>query len=225
MKNRIFGKSIVFYLVLFILALLTEACQSKYRQPRYAITAYTFGLSYYQGEGADQDYNEAFRWFQMASEKGSIEANFYLGQMYYQGQGIRQHIATAIKYFDMASNKGHAGALFMLGVINIENGQVNIGLQRLKNAAGKGYVDAQYKIGLILFDGNLISKDYVKAFYWFEKAAQKNHAEAQYYLGVMYANALGTEKNQDKSLSWMQKSADNGSEQAQNFLKSKQGKN
>lgn len=81
-----------------------------------------------------------------------------------------------------------------------------------------GYTKSQTKVGDMYSDGNLIPKDYQRAFKWYEKAAEQGDAEAQCHLGFMYKYGRGAPKDPQKSLEYFQKSAVQGFDVAQEQL-------
>ena len=48
----------------------------------------------------------------------------------------------------------------------------------LLKSAEQGYVNAQYRLGVLYYDGHGVSQDYQKAFEWILKAAEQELAEA-----------------------------------------------
>eukprot|EP00952_Eustigmatos_sp_NYUAD-ZCMA_P004939 21643-Eustigmatos_ZCMA.PRE.1 len=48
-------------------------------------TLFNLGVSYYDGDGVPQDWEKAVKFYQMAADKGSIEAVFNLGVIYEVG--------------------------------------------------------------------------------------------------------------------------------------------
>ena len=42
---------------------------------------YELGLMYYKGQGVEQNYNEAFKWFRLSAQKGLPDAQYYFGLM------------------------------------------------------------------------------------------------------------------------------------------------
>jgi len=48
------------------------------------------GNAYLNGEGVEQDYEEAVKWFRKAAEQGYPIAQFNLGMRYYDGRGWRK---------------------------------------------------------------------------------------------------------------------------------------
>lgn len=63
---------------------------------------------------------------------------------------------------------------------------VNTDIKYLTKLAEQGDARAQTDLGLIY--GNGSTKDYTKAFYWYNKAAQQNYAPAQFNIGLFYEN-------------------------------------
>jgi len=46
------------------------------------------GDIYYYGDGVEQDFVEAARWFRLAADQGLPDAQHNLGEMYFNGEGI-----------------------------------------------------------------------------------------------------------------------------------------
>ncbi len=63
-----------------------------------------------------------------------------------------------------------------------------------------------------------VSKDYYKAFYWWNKAAQRNYAPAQYQLGICYTWARGVNKDDSAAFYWYLNAANQGFVFAQGSL-------
>ena len=60
--------------------------------------------SYLTGRGVKRDYTEALRWFRIAAEDGSGEAEYYLANCYYKGIGVEKDYKRALDYFLKAKN-------------------------------------------------------------------------------------------------------------------------
>lgn len=61
------------------------------------------------------DYQTAARLWRPLAEKGSVNAQFNLGQMYRYGDGVAQDYAEALKWYRMAAKQGDKGSQFNLG--------------------------------------------------------------------------------------------------------------
>jgi TPR repeat protein len=75
------------------------------------------GVMYAQGEGVQQDYAKAVKWYRKSAEQGCAEAIYILGLMYYQGEGVQQDYAEAAKWFRRSADQGNAEAQYNLGEI------------------------------------------------------------------------------------------------------------
>lgn len=70
-------------------------------------------------------------------------------------------------------------------------------------AASKGVVEAQYKLGLLITDGEMgFVQDRPKGFFWLEKAAMAGHASAKNRVAYAYAKGIGTRADAAKALRW-----------------------
>lgn len=68
--------------------------------------------------------------------------------------------------------------------------------------------EEQYQKGNEYYSGtNTVSKDYQRAFEWFQKAALRGHPMAQCILGLMYQEGHGIPKDEKKAFVWYKKSA------------------
>lgn len=64
-------------------------------------------------------------------------------------------------------------------------------MKELIKRAEQGEVEAQFQLGLAYYNGEGISKNYSKAYYWFLKAVEQGNNDAQNYLGnLMKINVL-----------------------------------
>ena len=68
---------------------------------------YSVGDAYYYGEGVEQDYAEAVKWYRLAAEQGNANAQYSLGYAYYNSEGVEQDFAETVKWWQMAAEQGH----------------------------------------------------------------------------------------------------------------------
>ncbi len=80
-----------------------------------APTQYLLGVMYDTGEGVQQDYQEAVRWYQRAAEQGHAQAQYTLALMYSSGAGVTQDIREAARWYRLAAEQGYALGQVMLG--------------------------------------------------------------------------------------------------------------
>lgn len=93
------------------------------------------------------NYEQAVRYFTQAAAKGSVVANYHLGDLYYNGNGVDKSFATAKRYFTQAAQKGNANAQYMLGVMyrNGQGGDKDLRQAKawLQKAANQGHAAAE----------------------------------------------------------------------------------
>ena len=67
---------------------------------------YNLGVAYSNGEGVEQDYAEAVKWWRLAAEQGIADAQYNLGIAYYDGDGVEQDYVEAVKWWRLAAEQG-----------------------------------------------------------------------------------------------------------------------
>lgn len=78
----------------------------------------SLGLLYTTGgNGVSQDYERAFRLFQIAADKGDPNGMFYLGTLYISGNGVTADIREGKKWVQQAANLGVEEAKELLSKI------------------------------------------------------------------------------------------------------------
>ncbi|MFT5298214.1 MAG: dipeptidyl aminopeptidase/acylaminoacyl peptidase [Colwellia sp.] len=91
-------------------------------------------------------------------------------------------------------------------------------IRLLENAALSGDENAQNQLGFAYEKGKQITKSYVDALYWYEKAASQNMPVAQHNAGLIYDYGRGVEQDFIKARLWYEKSAEGGYARAYTFL-------
>jgi hypothetical protein len=77
---------------------------------------WNIGNFYLRGDGVEQDYKEAFKWYSLSAKQGHKRAQFDLGVMYDNGEGIPIDYKEAVKWFRLSAEQGYANAQLNLGV-------------------------------------------------------------------------------------------------------------
>ena len=99
------------------------------------------------GQGVDQDYQEAAKWYQMAVDQGNALAQYNLGLMSFDGKGVTQDHEAAAKLYRLAAEQGLASAQYALGWMyangrGVEQDHVRA-YMRFNLAANKGNSNAE----------------------------------------------------------------------------------
>ncbi len=91
-------------------------------------------------------------------------------------------------------------------------------LNRLKELAEQGNLDAMVSLGAAYDSGNGLAQDSHKAMELFQKAAEKGSADAMAMIGFAYAQGNGVDKDIQKAHEWLEKAAEKGQASAQYTL-------
>ena len=70
----------------------------------------------FAGEGAAQDYAQAFQWYLKAADQSHSLAQFNLAVMYAAGQGVPRDEAKSRVWMQKAADQGDAGAQYNIGM-------------------------------------------------------------------------------------------------------------
>ncbi|WP_370636536.1 SPOR domain-containing protein [Erythrobacter sp. SDW2] len=110
------------------------------------------------------DYERAVREWRDPAAKGDPDAQFNLAQAYRLGRGVEQNSKQAELYYAKAAAQGHIKAADNLGLLLFQGGQREAAMPYVKAAADRGDPRAQYLLGIAHFNGDLVEKDWVRAY-------------------------------------------------------------
>ncbi len=125
------------------------------------------------------DHAAAVREWQGPAASGDADAQFNLAQAYKLGQGIPQDRARAEQLYAAAAAQGHLQASDMYGLILFDKGERQRALPYIRAAADRGDPRAQYLLGVAHFNGELVPKDWVRAYALVSLAVQGQVPQAQ----------------------------------------------
>ncbi|MCQ2256574.1 MAG: caspase family protein [Bacteroidaceae bacterium] len=124
--------------------------------------------------------------------EGNVSAQRTLGNCYYYGtMGCSKNMDKAKHYYQLAANQGDTEAEYMLARILRTIGlktqdEAKIYFGHLQSAADKGYVPAQYGVGMELLNANM-----PEAYKYLKLAVDNGNKDAFYPLGICYMEGLG----------------------------------
>ena len=110
------------------------------------------------------DFASAIKEWQVQAARGDGDALFNLGQAYRLGQGVKPDLAKAEQLFGQAAGLGHLQAADIYGLLLFQRGERAKALPYLRTAADRGDPRAEYLIGIAHFNGDLLPKDWVRAY-------------------------------------------------------------
>lgn len=110
------------------------------------------------------DYAAAVREWVGPAERGDADAQFNLAQAYRLGRGVEANQAQAEALYQLAAAQGHLRAADAYGLILFQKGEREKALPYLEGAVMRGDPRAQYLMGIAYFNGDLVGKDWRRAY-------------------------------------------------------------
>lgn len=117
------------------------------------------------------NYAAAVKEWRPLADKGEKDAQFNLGQAYKIGRGVPMDLRIAQTWYEKAAQQGHSQAQANLGLILFQNGDRAKAMPWIRKAAEGGDPRAQYVLGTALFNGDIVQKDWPRAYALMTQAA------------------------------------------------------
>lgn len=131
------------------------------------------------------DFPAAVKEWQAGAANGDADAQFNLGQAYKLGKGVKQDLARAEDYFGKAAALGHLQASDNYGLLLFQRGERKQALPFIRAAADRGDPRSQYLLGIGHFNGDIVPKDWVRAYALVSLAQQSGLEQARAALTQM----------------------------------------
>ncbi|MFO7603392.1 MAG: tetratricopeptide repeat protein [Gammaproteobacteria bacterium] len=119
------------------------------------------------------------------ARKGNADAMFEVGKHYASGEYTAQNWRESLYWYQQAVQKNHARAMLYLGRIllqGVEEAEVPAdvprALQLIEQAASAGDAEAQFQLGQIFAQGEVIGQDLPSAIRWYRAANQQGYPHA-----------------------------------------------
>jgi len=100
---------------------------------------------YKTGQGVQQDYEQAFSWFQKAALQGAAPAQLNLGQMYAEGKGVEANMDQAKLWLGKAAKQGDNRASYNLALLEERSKNLANAYQWYDLSARDGMLDQRIK--------------------------------------------------------------------------------
>jgi hypothetical protein len=124
------------------------------------------------------NYSAAIAEWRPLADAGDADAQFNLGQAYKLGRGVAVDMRSAQGWYEKAARQGHGQAQAMVGLIMFQAGNRAGAMPWIKKGADNGDPRAQYILGTALFNGDLVGKDWVRAYALMTRAAAQGLPQA-----------------------------------------------
>jgi TPR repeat protein len=171
-------------------------------------------LMYKNGQGVQQDYEEAVKWYQLAAEQGDSDAQYMLGLMYKNGQGVQQDYEEAVKWYQLAAEQGSIHAQYNLGLMY----STGKGTPQSHKESFKWLLkvaEQKFLVVLRMKAQRLIRANYHQLH---KQIAEEGDSYAQRFLGASYYLGLGVTQDYAEAAKWYKKAAEKEDRIAQNIL-------
>src|SRR5688500_12952982 len=110
------------------------------------------------------DYAAAVREWEGPAAAGDPDAMFNLGQAYRLGRGVVANPARAETLYAAAAAAGHLQAADTYGLMLFQDGRREAALPYIHDAARRGDPRSQYLLGIAHFNGDLVERDWTRAY-------------------------------------------------------------
>lgn len=146
------------------------------------------------------DYTRAVAEWRGPAAAGDADALFNLAQAYRLGRGVEADIAKARELYAQAAQKGHAEAAGNFGLLLFQQGEKASAIPLIRDAADRGDARARYVLGLAHFNGDHVSRDWVRAYALLTLARGQGLSQAENALAQMDLYIAQPQKRQAQSL-------------------------
>ncbi len=110
------------------------------------------------------DYATAVREWSGPAAQGDPDAQFNMAQAYRLGRGVQADPRQAEALYAAAAAQGHLKAADNYGLLLFQDGRREEAMPYVSAAADRGDPRAQYLVGVAHFNGDLVEKDWVRAY-------------------------------------------------------------
>ena len=131
------------------------------------------------------DFARAVKEWRGPALKGDPDAQFNLAQAYKLGRGVPADLAQAEQWYAKAAAQGHPQAVTNYGLALFQNGRRQEAVKWLEQASSRGESRAQFVLGTMLFNGDAVTKDWVRAYALMTRASSSGLPQASQTLAQM----------------------------------------
>ena len=153
---------------------------------------------------------DAAKWYKVANETGSRDAQFQVGILYHIGEGVDINLEKAKIWYMLAAEQGHIKSKSNLGAIyQIEN-NFSEAIKWYTFAAEEGEPGAQHNLAEMYDLGIGVEPNNHESMKWYKLSAEQGFSNSQYKLGLAYRHGDGVINDYETALSWFVLAANQG---------------
>ncbi len=181
----------------------SQAIQWLTRAGDYPLAQLRLGQCYIEGRGVARDVERGYTIVKRIAELGVPAGQVSLGHCYAMGLGVPQDLNAAREWYRKGAIQDYvpgqiALADFLKASPIVSARQEDTPSYWWEKAAREGDANAQYELGVFLFERGSISR--YQAVEWFKKAAEQGHPRAFFYYGWQLLFGQGILKNEGEGL-------------------------
>ena len=131
------------------------------------------------------DYARAVAEWRGPALAGDPDAEYNMGQAYKLGRGVPADLPQAESWYQKAAAQGHTMAQDNYGLALFQDGRKGDALPWLEKSAARDEKRAELVLGTMLFNGDAVPKDWVRAYALVNRSSQQGLAEGSKALAQM----------------------------------------
>ncbi|THD36782.1 MAG: sporulation protein [Sphingomonas sp.] len=131
------------------------------------------------------DYTTAVAEWRKAAIAGDADAQFNLAQAYKLGRGVPVDLPMAESWYRKAALQGHPQAEDNYGLALFQDGKRDEAVPWLEKAVARGEPRAQLVLGTMLFNGDSVPRDWVRAYALLQRSSQAGLPQGSQTLAEM----------------------------------------
>lgn len=178
---------------------------------------FNLAFKYYEANGVEQNYKQAFYWFEKAALQNDPTSQFNLGRMYDEGEGVKEDDNKAKEWYLRAIENDYCAAFNNLGML-YESGElgeknINEAISWYNKGIDNNCDDCIYTLGTLYLYEETLANRKINALKWLEMAGNKGNKRAIkeltsiYYTPENYPEELKLEVDIQKAIHWNEKAA------------------
>ena len=134
---------------------------------------------------AKGDYTAAIAAWRGPATAGDADAQFNLAQAYKLGRGVPADMPVAMEWFRKAAAQGHAQAIDNYALGLFQDGRKDDALPWLEKSVARDEKRTELVLGTMLFNGDSVTKDWVRAYALVTRSSQQGLPQASQTLAQM----------------------------------------
>lgn len=146
------------------------------------------------------DYAQAVAEWEGPAAAGDPDALFNMGQAYRLGLGVAENKTAAEQYYARAAGAGHVRAADIYGLMLFQSGRTAQAMPYIEEAAERGDPRSQYLLGVAHFNGDIVPKDWVRAYALVLQANDQRLPQAAEALSQMEEYIPADQRQRGRSL-------------------------